>query len=172
MKHGLRNGRLHRLLGDRIFHSSLWSFDQRSVAGGLALGLFVAFTPTFPFQMLLCAIGAILLGVNLSVSQAAIWITNPLTAIPIYLAAIKVGRFLCQHTLIGGLTTVFFSLEGRTGKVMRESLYLWTGCLVFAGVSAILGYVAVNIVWSVYRWRTGKGRRRERTPGRPVQPGS
>jgi len=156
MKNGLRNGRLHRLFGDRMFNPSLWSYDQRSVAGGLALGLFIAFTPTIPFHMLLCAIGAILLGVNLSVSQAAIWITNPLTAIPIYLAAIRVGRFLCEHAGIGGLTTAFFSLEGRTGKVMQESLYLWTGCLVFAGVSAVLGYVAVHIVWGVYRWRTGR----------------
>jgi hypothetical protein len=51
MKRGMRNGRIHRLLGDRIFHPHIWSFDERSLSGGLALGLFIAFTPTLTFQM-------------------------------------------------------------------------------------------------------------------------
>ena len=157
LKQGLRNGRLHRLLGDRIFNSSLWSFDHRSIAGGVALGLFIAFTPTIPFHMLLCAIGAILLRVNLSVSQAAIWITNPLTAVPIYLAARRFGKFLCEHTRIGEVSLAFFGFEGRTRDFMEQGLFLWTGCLTFAVVSAILGYMTVLLVWNLRHWRKGHG---------------
>lgn len=159
MKLGLRNGRVHHLLGDRLFHQHVWGFDRRSVAGGLALGLFIAFTPTIPFQMLLCAVGAVLLRVNLSIAVAAIWITNPLTAVPIYVAASRVGRFLCEHTRIGEMTWAFFGFEGRTGRFMEQGLFLWTGSLVFSIVSAGLGFVTVHAMWGLWR------RRKERASG-------
>jgi len=156
MKLGLRNGRVHHLLGDRLFHQHVWGFDQRSVAGGLALGLFIAFTPTIPFQMLLCAVGAILFRVNLSIAVAAIWITNPLTAVPVYVAASRVGRFLCEHTRIGEMTWAFFGFEGRTGRFMEQGLFLWTGSLVFSVVSAGLGFVTVHALWVLWRRRNEK----------------
>jgi len=151
MKLGLRNGRVHRLFGDRLFHRHVWGFDRRSVAGGLALGLFVAFTPTIPFQMLLCAIGAILLRVNLFVAVAAIWITNPVTAVPVYLAASRLGRYFFEHSRLGEFTLTFFGFEGRTGRFMEQGLYVWTGCLVFSCVSACLGYATVCLVWFLRR---------------------
>ena len=147
MKHGLRDGRLHRLLGERMFHPHVWGLDENSLAGGLALGLFIAFTPTIPFQMLLCVIGATLLRVNLFCALAAIMITNPFTAVPIYLAANRLGHALCDVTGLGVSTAAMFGFEGRTGKFMEVGLYLWTGCLVFSAVSACLGYAAVRAAW-------------------------
>ena len=158
MKLGLRNGRMHHLLGDRLFHQHVWGFDERSVAVGLALGLFIAFTPTIPFQMLMCAIGAILLRVNLSVAIAAIWITNPLTAVPIYLAASRVGRHFFEHSRLGEFTLAFFGFQGRTGKFMEQGLFLWTGCLVFSIVSAGMGYATVRAVWGLWHRRKDKRR--------------
>ena len=149
MRHSLRNGRIHRLLGDRMFSPHVWGFDERSFAGGLALGLFIAFTPTIPFQMLLCAIGAILFRVNLFAAVAAIWLTNPVTAVPVYLAASRVGHALCDATGIGESTSVIFGFEGRVGKFMQEGLYLWTGCLVFSLVSSCAGYLAVRSAWKL-----------------------
>ena len=156
MKLGLRNGRVHRLLGERLFQHHVWGFDQRSVAGGLALGLFIAFTPTIPFQMLLCAVGAILLRVNLSVAVAAIWITNPLTAVPIYLAASRLGRHFFEHSRLGEFTLTFFGFEGRAGRFMEQGLFLWTGCLVFSFVSAGLGYLTVHAAWGLFRCLKGQ----------------
>jgi len=147
MRHSLRNGRIHRLLGDRMFSPHVWGLDERSLAGGLALGLFIAFTPTIPFQMLLCAIGAILFRVNLFAAVAAIWLTNPVTAVPVYLAASRVGHRLCDASGIGESTSVIFGFEGRVGKFMQEGLYLWTGCLVFSLVSSCAGYLAVRSAW-------------------------
>ncbi len=151
VKKSLRDGRVHRLLGDRMFLPHVWGFDQRSIAVGLAMGLFIAFTPTIPFQILLCAIGAILLRVNLSVAVAAVMITNPVTAVPVYLAANRFGRLLCEHTRIGEATAAMFGFEGRAGRFMQEGLFLWTGCLVFSLVSACLGYAAVRLAWWLYQ---------------------
>ena len=116
--------------------------------------------------MLLCAVGAVLLRVNLSVAVAAIWITNPLSAVPIYVAASRLGRFLCEHTRIGEMTLAFFGFEGRTGRFMEQGLFLWTGSLVFSMVSAGFGFATVHAVWGLWRRRKERARGRKRRVAR------
>lgn len=147
-RHALRDTYVYRLLGDRIFHHHVWVFDKSSVAGGLSLGLFVALTPTIPFQMLLCAIAAVPLRVNLPVALAACWVTNPLTAPAIYYYAHKLGRYLLEHSRIVELILGPFGFESRISKFMEFNVFLWTGFLVFAVVSASLGNVTVRLLWN------------------------
>lgn len=156
MKHGLRETYIHRILGERMFHRHVWVIDKRSIAGGVSLGLFVAFTPTIPFQMLLCVIGATLLRVNVAVSLVACWVTNPLTALPIYLSARRLGQYLFEHSEIAEFTLDLFRFENRTGRFMEQSVYLWTGCLVFSAVSALLGNLASRASWNLGHWLKDK----------------
>ena len=83
----LRRG-LHRgfdwVLG---FHGS-----PRQVARGMAIGVFVAFTPLLGLQMIVSAILATLTYSNRAAAIAAGWITNPFTALPIYLMTYRLGR--------------------------------------------------------------------------------
>ncbi len=147
-KHALRNTYVYRLLGERLFHHHVWVFDKRSLAGGLSLGLFVAFTPSLGFQMFICAIAAIPLRVNLPIALAACWITNPLTAIPIYAFAYEIGRHLLEHTRVLEFALGLFGIEGKTKHFVGIGIYLWTGCLLIAIVTAILGNVAVRLLWN------------------------
>ena len=156
MKHALRDTYVHRILGDRVFHHGVWALDIDSLAGGLSLGLFVAFTPTIPFQIFLCAVGALLLRVNLPISLAASWIMNPLTALPIYLSALRTGQYFLEHSAIGEFTLDLFSSESGTGRFMEASMYLWTGSLLFSTVSAFLGNVAARLAWRLGRWYKSK----------------
>jgi uncharacterized protein (DUF2062 family) len=156
MKHALRDTFVHRILGERLFHHDVWVLDIDSLAGGLSLGLFVAFTPTMPFQMLLCAIGAILLRVNLPIALAANWIMNPLTALPIYLSARWTGQYFIEHSVIGEFALDLFSSESRTGRFMEASLYLWTGSLIFSTVSAFMGSAVARLAWRLRRWYQNK----------------
>lgn len=149
-KHALRDTYVYRLLGERIFHHHVWVFDKRSLAGGLSLGLFVAFTPSIGFQMFICAIAAIPLRVNLPIALAACWITNPLTAFPIYAFAVKIGRLLLEHTQFLEFALGLFVVEGKTRQFVELGIYLWTGCLLIAIVTAVLGNVAVRLLWN---WR-------------------
>jgi Uncharacterized protein conserved in bacteria len=156
MKHALRDTFLHRILGDRIFHHGVWALDIDSLAGGLSLGLFVAFTPTMPFHMLLCTIGALLLRVNLPISLAASCIMNPLTALPVYLAALRTGQYFFGNSLIGEFTLGLFSSKSGTGKFMESSMYLWTGSLLFSTVAAFLGSAAARLAWMLCHWFKSK----------------
>ncbi|WAC07658.1 MAG: DUF2062 domain-containing protein [Thermodesulfobacteriota bacterium] len=156
MKHALRDTYVHRILGERVFHHGVWALDIDSLAGGLSLGLFVAFTPTIPFHMLLGAIGAILLRVNLPIALAASWVMNPLTAIPIFLSACRIGRYFFEHSVIGRFALDLFNFESRTGKFMEASLYLWTGSLFFSIVFALLGNAAARLGWRIVNWFKSK----------------
>ncbi|MBN1297996.1 DUF2062 domain-containing protein [bacterium] len=151
MKHALIGTYFHRLFGERIFHHEIWKPDQRSMAAGLALGLFIAFTPTIPFQMILSIIGAVVLRVNLPIALAACFITNPVTAVPIYLAAHQLGQFLIESTAFESFILGHFKFHHRTGEFMRQSIYLWTGSLIFSSTSAVLGNACVHIIGNFNR---------------------
>lgn len=150
MRRSLKGTHLHWILGERIFHSHLWAVDRFAVAGGLSLGLFVAFTPTIPFQMLLCTFGALLFRVNLPIALAACWITNPFTAFPIYMAGRRLGKFIFEETPILAHALGLFKSEGRGKHIIEESIYVWTGCLVFSLAASLAGSLAVRLTATIF----------------------
>lgn len=139
----LRGSWLHRVLGERLFHQALWRPTRVQVAGGLALGVFIALTPTMGVQMLITAFAAFFLRLNIPVSLAACWITNPLSAPFIYGLQYELGLYLsgtvCDPELI------------RCSTLMQNALYLakplWIGSLVSAVFFALVTYIAVVLGW-------------------------
>ena len=152
-----------------LHHHFLWQFNRRGVAGGLAVGLFVGIAIPFA-QVLFGAIGAIFARVNLPVATFATFATNPFTVPPLYYAAYKLGNFLIGSDDLpaGGLPGpgVFKKGVNAQGEVSPwyENVIAWvqtvgpelmTGLVIIAVVSAVVGYVLVNVVWHMqarYRW--------------------
>ncbi len=64
------------------------------VARGMALGVFIGITPTMGVQMPLAFFFAMLLKENKIAAVIGVWISNPMTAIPIYTYNFKVGKYL------------------------------------------------------------------------------
>jgi uncharacterized protein (DUF2062 family) len=127
--------------------------DPRKIAGGMALGVFIAFTPTIPFHM----VGALTLAALLRVSPVSaflgIQICNPLTIPAIYLAAYKVGQFL----LYRGKPLVFpetFSFDAWMGVLWQGGVALQVGGVVIAIPPAIAAYFLT--LWIVQRYRRRK----------------
>lgn len=149
MHKALHGSWAHKIFGARIFHQAIWSIDKSSLARGAAMGLFISFTPTIPFQMLLCTIGAMLLKVNLPIALAGCFTTNPVTALPFYIFARHLGQQLLTETWLKKFTLDLFAFESRTGRFMEQTIYLWTGCLLVGAIAAVLGYVGVKIFWSI-----------------------
>lgn len=54
------------------------------IAMGVAIGIFVTWTPTIPFQMILTVLLATLFRANKVVGLPFVWISNPLTIVPLY----------------------------------------------------------------------------------------
>ena len=75
-----------------VYHSLLHADDPPwQLAMGMAVGVFVACTPTVGIQMVIAGFLSWLLGANKAVSMAAVWISNPATLIPIYLYCYRIG---------------------------------------------------------------------------------
>jgi uncharacterized protein (DUF2062 family) len=145
----IRHHWLLRRLGNRLHHPRLWHLNRHSVAGAAGVGLFVAFLPV-PFQMVLAALGALWLRVNLPLAVALIFITNPLTMGPAFYLCYKVGAWLLGASSL------------QTGKDFRPSIewlfsqlaIIWqplvAGSLLIAAISGLLGYFLVQVLWWSY----------------------
>ncbi len=144
-----------RILKHQWRDKNLWHFNRRSVPRATAIGLFCAFLP-MPFEMLPAAIGAIAFSANLPLALAWVWISNPLTWIPLYTPAYLLGARL--------LGVQAMPLEDITlGMLGTQLAALWLGCLIVGAVAAVTGYWVMRILWRikvVSSWRDRRHRHR------------
>jgi len=137
----------------------VWHLNRRSVAGGVAVGLFVSWVP-LPLQMLVAAVLAAILRVHVPVSVVMVWFTNPLTVGPLLYAAWRSG------SMILGKTGLAEPLSFSTHSLLTNAGHAWpmllTGMLFCASVSAVLGFSATLLIWRIHairRWRARRARR-------------
>jgi len=140
----LKSHRHLSLFGKWLNDGNIWHLNRRSAAGAFAVGLFMAWIPV-PCQMLLAAGAAIVLRVNLPVSVALVWLTNPLTMPPLFYFAYYCG----SHLL--GMPPVEFNLtlswECVLGVMETIGLPFLFGSAVLAIVSSLLGYLIIQGLW-------------------------
>jgi len=156
----IRNHKYLKIFGTLLHDPNLWHINRRSSAGAFSVGLFMAFVPV-PFQMILAAGAAILFRVNLPLSIALVWITNPLTMPPIFLFAYWVGTWIIG--VPPGAEHFQFSLEWlQNGGLHGVWAPFLLGCLVCGAISALVGYVTVRGLWRLLAIRQWRRRQRQR----------
>ena len=145
-----------RWLGTLLHDPNLWHLNRRSVSGAFFVGIFCAFLP-LPFQMVLAALIAMLFRVNLPLSSALVWITNPLTIPPIFFATYKLG------TLLLGTPVETFAGDSSWEWIISEFQLIWRplllGSLICGLVSGAVGYVTVRSLWRLHIVRRIQERR-------------
>jgi hypothetical protein len=145
--------------GERLTEPKLWHLNRKSVAGGLALGLFIGFMPVVG-QMFISAALAILFRVNLPIAFMAVWISNPLTIAPIFFFAYKVGAWILQVPV----SEFEFAISWQW--FCHEFVMIWQpfllGCLVCGFVAALLGSLFVRIGWRLVVIRSWLQRRKNK----------
>jgi uncharacterized protein (DUF2062 family) len=140
--------RLLKRLETYLDQPRLWHLNRHSVAGAAAWGTFVAFLP-IPFQMVVVSLGAIGFRVNLPLSLALIFITNPFTMGPAYYFCYRLGAWLT------GTPALAFAAEQPLlpqllDELSRIWLPLWAGSLIAGGVLAITIYTLVRLGWRIH----------------------
>lgn len=137
----IRNHRHLSWLGRHLHSANLWHLNRRSVSSAFGVGLFCAFLP-IPFEMVAAAIGAILFRANLPISIALVWISNPLTWVPIFGGSYLLGAHLL------GLPTI--SLDEVTLHWLFEQFVpLWLGSLLVGTCLALTSVLLVRLLWRV-----------------------
>ena len=134
------------------------------IALGVAVGMFVAWTPTIPFQMILTLALSALLGANKLVGQPVVWITNPVTAIPLYWFNFVVGCSLvptdCSTSKFLSVFREVFACQEGFWETVRLSWHaslqffwpLWAGSLFVGLALGLISYFLCLVAVRRYKF--------------------
>ena len=120
---------------------------------GAAIGVFIAFTPTVGFQMLLGALVATLVGASRPAAMIPAWITNPVTIPPIYAFTYWLRKFFWSGPGVGEVYRHLVTATKNLGKLSWYSFhdqfmeFLRVGMDVF--MPMLIGGVIVGAILAV-----------------------
>ncbi|MEM7763240.1 MAG: DUF2062 domain-containing protein [Pseudomonadota bacterium] len=130
-------------------HPDLWAVRRRSVAPGVALGLFWTWIP-IPAHSIAAGLSALALRVHLPLAMFMTLLVNPLTIIPIYFSGYLLGKRLLNSPPLPSGSFDMAVLSEQFGAVWQPLLL---GNAVLGLVSALFGYVVIEGLW---RTRVGQ----------------
>ena len=168
----ITQSRMLRWLGPRIHDPLLWHVNRRSVARGVALGVF--FVLMIPIaQIPAAAIASLMLRGNLWIAAVSTLVSNPLTYGPLYYFAYRLGA-----GVIGTRTPADLTADDveRPMRMIDSLAQAWTwitgigqplllGMLIMAVTGAFIAYWGTQLVWRMRvtaKWRRLRHERRLR----------
>ncbi len=167
----VRENRYISRFGSWLKHHNLWHLHRRSVAGGVAAGMFAGLIPgSNPVQFTAAALLAAAFRVNLPIAVIVTLYSNPFTIVPLYYLAFKLGQLALLESN-GELPPLAFDFEGTGFSEWLPALLDWltsigkpllVGLPLLALLLSAISYVIVRWAWHcyvVYAWRARQHRR-------------
>lgn len=153
-REAITQSRMLRWLGPRLHDPLLWHVNRRSVARGVAMGVF--FGLMIPIaQIPAAAIASLLLRGNLWIAAVSTLISNPFTYAPLYYFAYRLGARIIDAPLPAAIEAetaqapmaVIDSMAQAWSWLSGVGQPLLLGMTIMAVSAAILGYLGVHLVW-------------------------
>ena len=133
-----------RVLGPRISDPKLWTLHRRGVTAGFGAGLAICFMP-LPVHLPLATLVAVTWRINFPTIVATTLLVNPLTMVPIYYCAYRVGAAMSGAPVHRfGFRLRWDWLQHGLGPMWKPFLI---GCLVCAVVCGICGWLTLEFIW-------------------------
>ena len=168
----ITQSRMLRWLGPRIHDPLLWHVNRRSVARGVALGVF--FGLMIPIaQIPAAAIASLMLRGNLWIAAVSTLVSNPLTYGPLYYFAYRLGAGVIGTRTPADLTAddverpmrMIDSLAQAWAWITGIGQPLLVGMLIMAITGSVIAYWGTQLVWRMRvtaKWRRLRRERRLR----------
>ena len=165
----ITQSRLLRWLGPRIHDPLLWHVNRRSVARGVAMGVF--FGLMIPIaQIPAAAIASLLLRGNLWIAAVSTLVSNPLTYGPLYYFAYRLGAGVIGTRTPAHLTAgdveqplrMIDSLGQAWAWITGIGQPLLVGMLIMAVTGAFIAYWGTQLFWRMRVTAKWRRLRRER----------
>jgi len=155
--------RKHKLF--RYFEYKILHIDDspHKIALGVALGLFIAWSPLLGLHIFIAIILSMLLRANKFAALVSIWVSNVFTFFIIYYPAYLVGRFIFNafapdRTMNKEQVSAAFNKLFAPGNILTELFTkqywidfialtktigpeLWLGCFIVGGIVAVSSYL-------------------------------
>lgn len=148
-----------------------------SIALGVFIGFVIGMTPTIGIQMVTYFAVAAMTGANRVSGLLPVWLSNPITAVPLYYFNWRVGSFMMTGDLAGAgqsqdeLSEMIRNAPGADMPLVERlvsadfwemaldlfvalGVELWVGCIAVGLVTGVLGYWATYEGVRAYRRRT------------------
>lgn len=146
--------KLLRWLGPSLTKPSLWQINRRSIALGLAIGVFWGLLIPLA-QIPFAAVMAVFLRANLPMAVGSTLVTNPFTFAPVYFLAYQFGELVLgddgpqvtEAMLAEQMSQVSVTSTGWLDQIGGIAAPLFTGLAIFASLGAVLCYFAVTLLW-------------------------
>jgi len=143
----IRNHKHMQIFGTLLHDPNLFHLNRRSVSGAFALGLFWAMIP-IPLQMLAAAASAMIFRVNLPLSVALVWLTNPLTMPPVFYINYLLGTWLLNTPKSETKFEISIGWVAASMDEIWQPLYF--GSFISGILLGIVGYTCVRLLWRLH----------------------
>jgi len=121
----------------------VWHWSKNSIAKSVLIGLFIALLP-LPCQMIIAALTSVYVGAYLPLSVALVWVSNPVTFIPLTWVCLSVGCNLLHIDMA-------ILAELKSGNYWQLLEQYWQALLLGSVVSGLtlglLGYYLTQWSW-------------------------
>ena len=124
--------------------------STQEVADGLAIGVFIAFLPIMGIQMYVSLLLTRLFRKNSIVAMIAAWITNPFTAVPIYLFNFWIGAFFYENSInLNEIKTLLANLTLKSLVAAGQDFLipLWIGSLI---IGIFMAFISQKLCLKYY----------------------
>lgn len=155
-----RKHKLIRYLEYKILHID---DSPHKISLGVALGIFVAFSPLLGLHILIVIALSMLLRANKFAALVSIWVSNVFTFFIIYYPSYIVGKIICniflhhlnlsKEQVSASFNRLFAPMNMLTGFYTKEYWQhfwtliknigpeLWVGCFILGGLASVGSYV-------------------------------
>jgi len=173
IKYAVKTGKSILTSVERFLVHRVLSLDDtpHRIALGVAIGIFVTWTPTIGSQMALTVAICFLFRANKFVGVPFVWISNPVTIVPVYFPSYAVGCWMLgKKPDAWNVIEQAFKFNGGWwdstvnwfSSIMKIFWELWLGSIIVGGVLGIISYFV--IYWMVVEYRKGLSRWHEKHP--------
>jgi uncharacterized protein len=136
--------------------------DPNFIASGMAIGIFIGITPTFPFHTLLALALAYILRASKAAAAIGVWIGNPLTIPFIYIGCYKTGSMILGTSIPFDAKYTTFTELTKLG--LNATLALITGGVIIGIVPAVAAYFITRRLVKKFRSRRRLSAKQQEKP--------
>lgn len=148
--------KMMKMFGTRTANPLLWYVNRHSICKAIFIGTFFGLLP-IPFHSILIVLAVLCFEVNLPVSLALAWLSNPFTIVPILYIGFWFGakifhvHMINQSMLMGVMHQIGHWIKNFGDGYVDFSLakILMTGLLVEALLFSTIFYILTKLLW---RW--------------------
>lgn len=167
----LRRQRIRRAVRYYALRLVRQTGTPEQIAGGMALGAFLAFASPPGLQTLMAVAFSTLLRVNPLVAMAAVWITNPLTMPALYALCAAVGSTITGISIVAEVPSdreAFWLFLTNISKQGRVAVVLGVGALAVGATAAIVVYYPAKLLVIAHRHRRAHRRAQRAAARQPL----